>query len=363
MELTNRAFAIGVAIDETEEGKILLTTQFYKPSPVGTKGGQGGEQAKTYLNVKTTDDTVVEAIRDIPIHIGRKAHWGHVRSIIIGEELARKRHLGEVLELFYRDHETRVTSTTMIVKGKAADYLQMKPMMESTIGQQLLINEENSSKTSQNTIDMKLLQFAIQMKSEMNDSLLPYAYKHSHDSESSSSVAGVAMIKKGKMIAVLSPPNIEKLQMLLDEYRNGMLEVPCQKQPKKMEVVEVLSAKTKLKPMFKNDLLKVNGSIKLEVALQELGCSKLFTPEEEKKFVINVEKHIEKELKKTITLLQEKQFDAIGLGNKIYAKDPALWKRWKKDWEQRFSDAQFEFDVKVRIINSGTTTEKPFFSK
>jgi spore germination protein KC len=166
------------------------------------------------------------------------------------------------------------------------------------------------------------------------------------------------------MIGYLPPGNIEGLQIIRNEYRGGMLQIlPCQTQPEKIEVVEVLSSQTTLKPVIKDDSLNVQIANKMEVVLQELKCSRIDAPEKERKFVERLEQALKKELKETVSLLQEKQFDAIDLGNKVYAKNPTLWKHWKNNWDQRFADSNFEFDVKIRIINSGTTNGKPMFSE
>ncbi|MFP3126536.1 Ger(x)C family spore germination protein [Ectobacillus funiculus] len=360
LQLTRRAFVMGIALDETEAGKVLLTTQVYVPSPKGEKR----KGSKGYINVRTTGDTVAKAIRDIPIHLGRKTHWGHLRSIVISEKLARKKRMAEVLELFYRDHETRITSSVLISKGNAADYLKKEPWIEMTMGQQILANEESTADFSNKTVKTNLLTLILQTRSQVGNSIIPRIYIEEEHEFPSIDVAGIVLLKKNKMIGYLPPGNIEGLQIIRNEYRGGMLQIlPCQTQPEKIEVVEVLSSQTTLKPVIKDESLNVQIANKMEIVLQELKCSRIDAPEKERKFVERLEQALKKELKETISLLQEKQFDAIDLGNKVYAKNPTLWKRWKNNWDQRFADSNFEFDVKIRIINSGTTNGKPMFSE
>lgn len=360
LQLTHRAFVMGIALDETKEGKVLLTTQVYVPSLQSEKG----KGNKSYINIQTTGDTVVKTIRDIPIHLGRKTHWGHLRSIVISEKLARKKKMAEVLEFFYRDHEPRITSSVLISKGNAADCLEKKPWMETTMGQQILANEQSTAEFSNKTIETNLLTLALQTRSEVSNSIIPLVYIEEKHEAPSISVAGIALLKKNKMIGHLPSNDIEGLQIIRNEYRGGMLQIlPCQTKPEKIEVVEVLSSQTTLKPVIKDDSLNVQISNKMEIALQELKCSRIDTPETERKFVERLEQALKKELKETVSLLQKKQFDAIDLGNKVYAKNPTLWRHWKKDWDQRFADSNFEFDVKIRIINSGTTSGKPMFSE
>lgn len=96
LELHERSFVMGIALDETEDDKLQLTAQIYKPAPGGAQSNQSGQ--KSYVNIPIVENTVSEAVRKIPIHLGRKAHWGHLRTILIGEKLAREKGVGEILE-------------------------------------------------------------------------------------------------------------------------------------------------------------------------------------------------------------------------------------------------------------------------
>lgn len=62
-------------------------------------------------------------------------------------------------------------------------------------------------------------------------------------------------------------------------------------------------------------------------------------------------------------MVKKNKFDAIGLGNKIYQKNPTLWKEWKPQWDDRFANTQFDISVDVKVINSGTTIGNPVFKK
>ena len=64
-------------------------------------------------------------------------------------------------------------------------------------------------------------------------------------------------------------------------------------------------------------------------------------------------------IEEMIAWLKQKKFDAVGLGNKVYTKNPPLWKKWKPDWDNRFARTPFNIEVKVKINNSGTVIPKP----
>jgi spore germination protein KC len=364
-ELPEKGFVMGVGIDQVDDGKILLTTQIFKPAQgVGAVGGKAAE--KQYVNVTAIDDTVPRAIRDIPINLGRKTQWSHTRLVIIGEKLARERGIFEILEIFYRDHEPRLTMSIMISEGRADKYLNMKPFIENTISQQLFQTEKSAASSSGKTVDMNLLKLGLQMKSQVGNAMVPYLYL-SKDATKVTNIAGIALLKEGKLVGKMEPAKVETLQMVLNKYQSGMIDIPCQnpsKQSKKVEAVEIVSLKSKLQPTdIEENSLKVLVKINMEVAVMELTCSKLETVQDEKNFAKKVEGQMKVRIKETTDWLKKNKFDAIGLGNKIYQKNPPLWKQWKKNWADRFANSEFDINVEVKVINSGTTISKPVFKK
>lgn len=364
-ELPEKGFVMGLALDQAGDGKISLTSQVFKPAQgVGAVGGKAAESQ--YVNVTVVDATVPRAIRDIPINLGRKAQWSHARLVIIGEKLARERGILETLEFFYRDHEPRLTISIMIAEGRADKYLKMKPFIENTISQQLFQTERSTANSSAKTMDMNLLKLGLQMKSQVGNAMVPYLYL-SQDATKVTNVAGIALLKDGKLVGKMVPAKVETLQMMLNKYQSGMIDIPCQnpsKQNQKVEAVEIVSLKSKWQPTdIKVNPLKVLVKVKMEVAVMELTCSKLETVQDEKNFAKKVEGQMKKRIMETTDWLKKNKYDAIGLGNKIYQKNPPLWKQWKKDWADRFANSEFDIDVEVKVINSGTTISKPVFKK
>lgn len=361
-ELPEKGFVMGVAIDETDDGRISLTTQVYRPSQgVSAIGAKAAETA--YVNVTTQNSTVSRAIRDIPINLGRKAQWSHIRLIIIGEKLAREQKIYDILEFFYRDHEPRLTISLMVAKGNAAQYLSLKPLIENTTSQQLFQSGKSAASSSEKTIYTNLLKLGLQMKSQVGNALIPYVF-FTEDPSKITNVAGAGLIKKGKLVGRMDPEKLEYMQMVTDEFESAMLDIPCPESASKVEVVEVLKFDSKLQPaVITEDSLKVRLKIKMEIAVSELSCFKIKTIDDQLKFSKNVEKSIIQHIEETTDWLKQQKFDAIGLGNKVYMKKPHLWKKLQPDWDNHFARTQFDIKVKVKINNSGTVIPKPAIMK
>lgn len=351
-ELTERAFVMGVAIDLNDNGKLELLTQIYRPSSAEI-GKSNPSIVGSSVNIRTSDDTVMEAIRDIPIHLGRKAQWSHMRVIIVGEKLARSRNLIQTLDFFYRDHEPRNSVSLMISKGKAARLFEKQPLIEQTTSQQFLRTSESSYRNSAKTIDTTLLDLARQMKSVQKDGAMAYVYEEGKTSQFFSA-AGLALLKEGVMKDMLPASKTEGLLMLLDKYKSGAVEVPCPGTTTERETVEVISLSSILDPKISGKQIHLDIRLQGEITINELKCTRIRTVHDEEAFVNNVEDRVRQQATETLAFLQKRQVDAIGLGNQVYRRSPRTWDRLKEDWGQVFSTMPADIQVKLRLVTGGT---------
>ncbi|UUZ86616.1 Ger(x)C family spore germination protein [Paenibacillus sp. P26] len=363
MELDHYGFVQGVAVDMAKDRKnIELTIQFYKPMG-GTKQS-GGPTGQSLINIKTRGRTVFDAIRDMTIHFGRKAQWSHMRVLIIGEELAKERNIGEVLDFFSRDHEPRSTVSVMIGKHRADQYFTTsKPFIETTIGQQLRESERMAYKYTGKSLKTSFLDLMLELKGKTGVAVVPYVYFDPKNKPVTSPVSGLALMRKGKMVMEVPPKMLESLLMLKDRYQKGVIEVECpgesKKKLKKVEAVEVESLKTKLGVKISGDAVAVEVSTKLKGYTGELLCTTLKTPDDVTKFNERVRKTVEKEIRRTIALIQKQKLDALGIGDRIYRHAPAKWKRWEPEWEERFAAVPFTVKVEASIINTSVNLGEP----
>ncbi len=362
-ELDQSGFVMAIAIDQGKNKQLQLTTQMYRPVAGQKGGGGGGGSASETSNllIKTEDDSIFEAIRDIPIHLGRKASWSHMRIIVVGEKLARSTDIGKLIDFFYRDHEPRHTISIMIAKGRADKILEVKPAIEQTIGQQLLLTKQVTYKNAAKSLDTTLLKLALQLNSPANDSAITYVYKDKDEKDELNS-AGLALLKKGKMIGILPSKKVEGLIIMRNEYKSGIIEIPCQRKSKDTETFEVLNLSTRLKPTLAEDKVRVQVKTTVEGAIGELKCTEIKTRKDEAAFVRKVEEQIKKEMRITLRVLQKNRTDIIEVGNAIARWHPKQWNAMKEQWDSQFAEIPFDIQVHVKMLTTGTTIGKPAVS-
>jgi spore germination protein KC len=357
-ELTERGFVMGVALDLGEEGDIEMLTQIYRP--LSSESGKTTTTSPLSINVKTTDDTVMESIRDIPIHLGRKAQWSHMRVIIVGEALARSADISKILDLFLRDHEPRSSVSLMIARGRASKMFEKKPLIEQTTAQQFLRTEESSYRNSAKTIDTSLLDLVMQLKSAHPDAVVAYVYENKKSGDIFSA-AGLALLKDGVMKTVLPSSKVEGLVMLRNEYKAGVAQIACPGLKGFKETAEVLSLHVKTKPIVNGDEIKVAVKMRGEIAITELRCTRIVTIQDERKFVAAVEKALKKQAIDSIAFVQKQKLDVIGIGNSIYRKNPKKWESLKQNWDEQFAELQFDIQVELKLVTGGTIKSRPAY--
>ncbi|MBA2943655.1 Ger(x)C family spore germination protein [Paenibacillus sp. CGMCC 1.16610] len=356
-ELIEYSFVQAVAIDLSNKGQVELTTLFYKPSGAG--GMMKPNMPKSSFTIKTEGENVFDAIRDIALHLGRKAKWDHMRVILVSDEVVKKMNLGVVLDLFRRDHEPRPTNALLITKGRSEEFLHLKPYIEYTIGQQLHSADESAYTFTGKTLKATMLDTHIQMKSEAGIAKVPYlTIDKVHGNVPS--VAGVALIEKGKLVEILPPKEINAFLMLNRKFKSSVITTSCKKNDNTMkETFEVFQENTNLQTSLKNSEVTVNVTTKLKGAVGELNCTTLRTEEEEQAFKERIIQQVKKELLTVIHHLQSSKLDAIGIGDKVFAKNPRLWFEWKENWGSHFADIRFNIHVEVSITNTGMSGGMP----
>ncbi|WP_168122849.1 Ger(x)C family spore germination protein [Paenibacillus sp. HB172176] len=360
-ELDQFGYVQAVAADQGKEGKVKLTTHFYNPTSKMEKSGASTGSHKG-INIQTTGDTLFEAVRDIPMYFGRKAKWDHMRVILLGEELIKDQDIGEILDYLSRDHEPRGTVLPLISEGPASSYLDIKPFIEETIGQQFKKMETQGAQYAAKTSKTPLYDFAIQLKSASKVAVLPYIHKRGKEAV----ISGIVLIKHGRLAYVLDSKNTETFQMLNNRYKEGVIEFRCMgdaeddTQTQHKETFEVITFHTELTPRIQHDKVTVDIDILAKGNVGELRCSTLLTVKNLDAFEEKIEEEIRGKLERTLSILQKNHLDGIGIGNQIYRKNPKLWKQWEPTWEKRFAECQFNINVDVEVLNTGMNVGTPF---
>lgn len=363
-ELIEWGFVQALAVDLNEDGLIQLTAHIYKPADGG--GDQSGQVAvSSYMNVVTTGNSMFEAVREISPKIGRKAQWSHMRALVIGEEAAKKINIGDALDFFNRDHEPRNTVSFMFAKGRADRLLQQKPIIESTLGQQLKTIGEKGFSEAGKTLNVTTGDLFIRSRSAVTIAVIPMMSIEGK-SAGSITVHGLSLVDTadGKVIGTLPSRLVPYYLLLTNQYHNGVVGVPCsaaaENEKKSRDVFEVVEGKSKIRTVVQGDSLKAQVQIALTGSIGELVCAPLMERQQWEQFNQRLARAVTQNIQETLRLLQGKKADVLGIGDRLYRTNHSLWQRWKPDWADRFAECDFEVHVTAKVQNTGIDVGEPF---
>ncbi len=367
VEIQERGFVVGVAIDVSEneaeeEGtgekeerakgkeRYVVTYQFVAPEGLQ---GDGGGNAESFFNLTTEGASMMETARLLATRTSRTPYFGHIKTLIISEDVAKRGRLADVVDFFLRDHEMRRGTKVMIAKGKAKDVFDFKPPIEKMPVMFIRSVAENIHRTGRIYPPVRI--------GDLHELLLrqtSYALPRITGKKEEVKVAGSAVIQgnTNRMVGWLGEEETIGLNCMRGEIEGGL------------EKVEVEDNLVMYEFRGKNTSIEADVSdienIKFTITMESEG----FIPESLKtvdwmseKVVREVEKRIGKETVRIASkalnkLHKEFKVDAIGLGRHLYTHHPKVWDKIQHDWDigkNYFAKSTIELKAKAIVRNSG----------
>lgn len=373
-ELNELSIVTGMGIDKAGDD-YLLSAQIIRPNAIAGKGAQGqASGVAQIINFETRGKTVFEAMRKMSTQVARRMYFSHLRLLAIGDQFA-KEGIGPVLDYFSRDHEIRSDFNIVVVhKDKAEDLLDILTPLETIpalkIHQSIEVSERIWGHTILTTIDELIGQIISSGKEPV---LSGIEIKGSHekgektielqssDPEAILQHIHLSVFKRDKLIGWLTSEESLGTNFVLDKIKSTIIPVPCSKDKnngKQLYIsAEIMHSKTKNKAEIIDNEPTISVDINTEASIGDVPCTIDLTKSENiTKIERKLEKEIKKKVEKTIKTVQTKfKSDIFGFGEVIYRKDPKLWKKLEKKWDQHFATLPVEVNVKVKILRTGTT--------
>lgn len=233
MEIEDRGFIIGVAIDLAEETDEKLvekegdysckgTYQFVVPSSLSQgDSSQGSSSNKAYNNLVIEDKTILGQLRRLAEGTSRTPFTQHLQVIIISEDVAKiPNAFGRVLDFFLRDDETRRGIKVMIAEGEAGPVLGIQPTPENLPAMYIDSVAENSFKNARMLPERRLgtiHEHLVDQKSFVVPKIKMDGQKIN--------MAGASVFhgRTNQMIGFINGDITEALNLITGDYKEGIL--------------------------------------------------------------------------------------------------------------------------------------------
>jgi spore germination protein KC len=350
-EVEEIAIVAGVAIDKGEsEGDLAVTVEI-----VDTKEGPKSSQAG-FKVLTLSGQTIFDVVRGMISITGEKLFWSHSKAIVISEELAREGVI-KVIDWYNRDTETRSDVYIFVSKEKTAqEVISLSSLTDSILAYELAQQMRTEKNTSTAPV-VEIFDFVDKLETSGEYAIAPLIYIHEQNKIKNARVSGTAIFNKDKMVGTISGEETKFMLFARDEIQGGVLPLN-DKKGKPAFSLEILSNRTKVKPVWNDGKLQMQINTVTQVGLDEVMAPKEFNDIDSKKVL---EERAGKELQQQILSVihrvqKDYHADIFGFGELMHERMPEDWKKIKQNWGQEFTQLDVVVNSKVMIKISGQTS-------
>lgn len=367
-ETSSLAIVLGTGVDLTDDNRIRLTIQIAKPS-----GFIGGQQSNATQNpsaswiVWAEGDTIEDAENNLSLLVSRDIYWGHSMVLVLGEKMAFKGSRF-ITTFFQRTTEPRETIWLMVSKGDAMNFFQAHTDLEKTFSQNM-----DYLMRMRVTYPVNLKNFTDMLVSKGIQPVLPLvelkevgiAPKIGIEEEppivhTTGTVSGLAVFKEDKMVGWLDRYETNGLRCLKGSHEETSITIPSPAESDKKLSLTFTRIHTKITPQYDGKNIRFDVKIKTSGKLVEQQSKEnLATPEKIKEMEKEVGEEIKRGARMALNKAQnEYKVDIFGFGYAFHRKYKKEWKQLEDNWDDEFTKAQVNIDVKAKITNTGLTTQR-----
>ncbi|MBU5593012.1 Ger(x)C family spore germination protein [Clostridium sp. MSJ-4] len=357
-EINNLPLILGVSIDKKNNDKYILTVEVFKPA-VSSK------EKNTEINTEILQAeglTILDAIRNLVIKLGKRAYWTHLKVFIISKNIADE-GISPILDMFNRNAHIRKEFPVLIANDENAYDIFYKGKEKLKEPVSIFLNDTVKSVDKVSKYDyVKFYELIDDISSEGQNLVLPLINMDSMEDEKIPLVYGLAVFKKDKMVGILDSNESKTLRLIKNKEKGGALIVQWSENNEQQNVtLGIIKSKTKLQLLYDEKNLNINIKTTSITEIVEIMNYKIDVLEENGRE--NLKKEAENKIKKDIeTLLfklqHELECDAIGIGKNIKEKHPNVWKKYENNWSNAFVSIQFNISVDVEIKGTASISEQ-----
>lgn len=366
-EINDVAIVLSTGIDYYNENEIELSVEIVIPETMtaAIKEGGGGPGSRTSFVESVTGETMAEARSKLQQKIARNLFWGHGSATVIGEELAEK-GIREHMDFFSRLPEARLRNNVFVSEGTAKDLISSLPHLENS-------SSETLTELAQFQIgmDITMSELLQMLAGETGGAALPMVTSISSKKDEGKMkdktqlmLSGTAVFKGDKMVGSLDGSVTRGLLWVRDEIKSATITVDVEEGEGKV-TGEMIRSYTKLIPRIENETWKITINSKVEDdVIQNASTLDLRDPESMRMLERKIEEKIEGRIKEAVEeVQQEMNVDIFNFHRSFQRKYTKEWQTAKVNWDEIFPNVEIEYDIDVKILRPGLSTDPPAVPK
>lgn len=375
-EINDLAMVSTVAVDLGEEGKMVVTAEFFRPvaiaAQVGGIGGGGAPAGRQSLLATGSGSSIFRAIEDINIKVPREIYWAHANLILVGEELARQ-GLTEVLDFWDRDPEARRSTHILLARGPAKEVVtRAHTSFERTLGQEVAGLVRRAPQTGYGFIptvhsviedvtgDSRATFLPILILSRRTEP--PQVGPGSESSPGhpveppvtlTARLYGAGLFLEDRLVATLDPRETRGLLWVKGNIYEVMISVRGHGEKEKTDI-EVTRVGPRVKVTFKGGQPQASIEIKAEGNLAEQqGTDDLTGTGVIRSLERQAATVIKNEIMAALKRAQPAGTDVFGFASALHRANPKEWKKIKDKWPEEFKGLPVQVNVEFKLRRTG----------
>ncbi|QXM05084.1 Ger(x)C family spore germination protein [Crassaminicella indica] len=340
----------GMALDYDEKGKEYITT-IEIINPASEKEAQ--MHGELY---QSRGKLPFDGVRDIITKTGRKLYWAHAKTIIISQDIAKKRII-PILDYIYRDAEFREDMRLIVSKEKTAREI-LESYHEKDVHPIISFHLDDAIESENNIAKYHCAQiwkFIKDLYSEGISPTLPTIRNIVVEGKIQPYIGGLTVFKGDKAVGWLDEVEAQGFLWTIDHIYGGLVVVESTMNKKATRItLEILKNNTKVKPIYIEGKLTMKIDAETDVMIGEIGGTQDFIGKEGRTILKkDAEKQIKQQIENVIKKVQKDyDSDIFKFSKSIKKEMPNVWKKIKPDWDKVFKDLKTEVNVVVNIKGS-----------
>lgn len=365
-ELGEITVVTGMAVDKGEDGKYTLTVEGINATELNNRTASGYAPSIVY---SAEGNSLAELTYRVNEGISRHLIYSHMRTLIIGEELAEEGII-DFIDFLERNREIRDDFNILIARGaKGSDVLKVTYQFQKSTSLKL-----------HTQLDTMMKDWGGDPGVRMNDVITAWtapgrqpvmaAVRIKGDPEAGASAENMMKVTPDALVVLdsLAIFKGDKLEgfLTLEDSRNYLwiqnkinktsITVKCNES--QYMGLRVYDTRTKVKGKLENGKAKIDIKIRAEAYIDGTHCNDQF--DKAKTYVENGEmaqKQINAMVGKTIEKVQQEYgTDIFGFGEFVLRQDYKNFKKVQNNWDEKFADADIHVDTTLIIRRTGIRT-------
>jgi spore germination protein KC len=366
--------------DIKDDGTYKITVEFMNPtaSSGNTGGGSsgGGGNKSSSITVIGEAKSPAEGIRNVALSLEKKLFAGHNNVRIFSEKLAKKGVI-PTIDFLLRDYLTDETPLMLVVKGDNPNLIYSCSIgLSDMLGDYIKSINDSQNNSISRAVFITLLDFIKDYYAEGKQPVMGLAEIVENDTNSPGNTItptqqstnenktyklkyeGLAAFKEGNLVGYLNGDEARSYSMIVNDLQVAYYTIS---QNDYATVIKIDHSGSDIKTKIENGKIIIDLKVSNRVEITQEGDATNITKIGElKKIEKVIDEQIKKDLLFTIKKVQtEFASDIFGFGMYVHNQHPKEWKNIKDNWDELFSKATVNVEVKTSINRTGQIRE-PF---